>query len=100
MLEIINLYFFYTIFIFSSIGYGSILTSKINKIQICELGFIGLSGIFFLTIISYLTNFVFKHGYVHNSIIVIFGLFSFFYFIKKNFFKIKSEFYLLILIFF
>jgi hypothetical protein len=100
MLEIINLYFFYTIFIFSSIGYGSILTSKINKIHICELGFIGLSGIFFLTIISYLTNFVFKHGYVHNSIIVILGLFSFFYFIKKNFFKIKSEFFLLILIFF
>jgi len=100
MLELINLYFFYTIFIFSSIGYGLILTFKINRAHTYELGFIGLSGIFILIILSYLTNFVFKHGYVHNLIIIIFGLFSFFYFFKKKFFKIKSEFYLLISIFF
>jgi hypothetical protein len=100
MLELINLYFFYTIFIFSSIGYGYILTSKINKIHTFELGLIGLSGIFILIIISYLTNFVFKHGYIHNLIIIIFGFFSFLFFIKKNFLKIKSEFYLLTFIFF
>jgi len=72
MLELINLYFFYTIFIFSSIGYGLILTFKINRAHTYELGFIGLSGIFILIILSYLTNFVFKHGYVHNLIIIIF----------------------------
>ena len=68
MLELINLYFFYTIFIFSSIGYGLILTFKINRAHTYELGFIGLSGIFILIIVSYLTNFVFKHGYVHPTV--------------------------------
>ena len=99
MLHIINLYFFYFIFIFSSIGYGYILTYRNQSLQKFDLGFVGLSGIFTLIVISYITNYFFAHDYLHNSLIFIIGIISFFYFSLKNFKKYLIEFKILFLIF-
>ncbi len=89
MLQIINLYFFYFIFIFSCLGYGYILTNLTNSLKKIDLGFIGLTGIFALILISYLTNYFFEHNYIHNSILIFIGITSFIYFSPKNFNELK-----------
>ena len=99
MLHIINLYFFYFIFIFSSIGYGYILIYRHQGLQNFDLGFVGLSGIFTLILISFITNYFFSHNYLHNSLILLFGIISFFYFSLKNFKKYWIELKILFLIF-
>jgi hypothetical protein len=88
----ILLYSFGLLLTFSIIGYGFLLSKIINKKLLSyNLGYQGLLGIFFLTIISYTTIFFVKHGYIHNLILHFIGLFSFFYFFNKNryFFEIQ-----------
>ena len=69
-MDYLILYFFTTILTFSIIGYGYLLSKIVNK-ELAELnfGYQGLFGIFFLSIISYITIFFTKHGYIHNIII-------------------------------
>ena len=89
----ILLYSFVLILSFSIIGYGFLLSRIVNKELLSyNLGYQGLLGIFFLTIISYTTIFFVKHGYIHNLIIHFIGLYSFFYFFKKrkSIFEIKK----------
>ena len=89
----ILLYSFGLILIFSIIGYGFLLSKIVNKELLnYNIGYQGLLGIFFLTIISYTTIFFVKHSYFHNLIIHFIGLFSFFYFFKKHnsLFEIKK----------
>ena len=77
----ILLYSFGLILIFSIIGYGFLLSKIVNKELLnYNIGYQGLLGIFFLTIISYTTIFFVKHSYFHNLIIHFIGLFSFFLF--------------------
>ena len=73
--------FFYISSIISILGYGLIFQKIINisKNDFC-LGYSGLIGIFFLTIISYTSNIILPHGLIHNSIIFIIGFFIFIYF--------------------
>ncbi len=75
---------YYFIILISIIGYGYILLSfeKINK-NFLNLGYVGLIGIFFLIIYSYLSNLLIPHSKTHNIIFIIVGFFSFFYFFKK-----------------
>ena len=81
----ILLYSFALIFTFSIIGYGFLLSRIINKELLnYNLGYQGLLGIFFLTVISYTTIFFFKHGYIHNLVIHFIGLTAFFYFFKRD----------------
>ena len=99
MLHIINLYFFYFIFILSSVGYGYILTYRQQSLKNFDLGFLGLSGIFSLILISYITNYFFEHNYLHNLFVIILGIISFFYFSLRNLKKFLIEFKILAIIF-
>lgn len=92
------LYFFAIILSFSIIGHGYLLSKIINKDLLnFNIGYQGLLGILFLTMISYITIFFIKHGYIHNIILHVIGILSFIYFLKKK--KIYSELSRLILIF-
>ena len=80
----------YFLIVLSVIGHG-VLAIKFTKtnVSLDEIGFVGLVGIFFLILYSYITHFFFKHGYLHNIIFIIIGLVSMYYFkskilIKKN----------------
>ena len=80
----------YFLIILSVVGHG-VLAVKLTKINISteEIGFVGLVGIFFLILYSYITHFFISHGYIHNVIFVIVGIVSIYYFrskvlIKKN----------------
>ena len=82
----------YFIILFSITGYGYFLLSfeKNNK-NYLNFGYIGILGLFFLIIYSYLSNILIPHSKNHNIVVIIFGLISFLYFIikyyKKKFFK-------------
>ena len=84
-MDYILLYSFGLILTLSIIGYGFLLSRIVNKELLrYNLGYQGLLGIFFLTVISYSTIFFVKHSYFHNLIIHFIGLFSFFYFFKRH----------------
>ena len=98
-----NFYTFFISYIFiicSSLGYGFLIEKFVNKSNsIRNLGYIGLSGVFFLIIYSYLSSLFIGHGLIHNSILLGFGFFIFL--IKKNFLKnlLSKDYSLLFLIF-
>ena len=97
MVNLLILFFFYTLILISSLGFGFLLTSKKDK-EI-SIGFIGLKGIFILILLSYLTNFFLKHNYFHNSLILFMGLFLFVFNFKiKNFLKNYKLILILVLI--
>ena len=92
------IYFFAITLSLSIIGYGYLLSRIINKDLLnFNIGYQGLLGILFLTMISYITIFFTKHDYIHNIILHAIGIASFIYYFKKN--KIYSELKRLILIF-
>ena len=82
MINLPLLYFGYLIILFSIIGFGY-LSSKLLSIRL-SLGELGLSGILFMTILSYITNLFVSHGFIHNIIFLTIGLFSFFLILKKK----------------
>jgi len=100
-MEIIKFLIIYSFLTMSIIGYGFIFSkylTKYNKTNL-SLGYVGLFGIFFLILISYLSNLIFAHQNIHNLIIHLIGIFSFFYFFrKKNYKKNLRYFYLAYLI--
>ena len=85
MLKILNLYFYYFLFVFSSVGYGLLSINKLKTKKNFDFGFVGLIGLLCLICLSYLTNFLFEHNYTHNTIVISLGLLSFAYFIRKEF---------------
>ena len=94
MINIPTLYFGYLIILFSIIGFGY-LSAKILSIRL-SLGELGLSGILFMTVISYITNLFVSHGFIHNSIFLAIGLFAFFSILKKKLFRKKIKLILLV----
>ncbi len=84
-LNLLTLLFFYFLIINSTLGYG-FLISKLTKLNLkyFNISFLGLLGIFVLIIISYITHLFTPHNFVHNSLILLIGLLSFFYFFKKQ----------------
>ena len=94
MINLLFLYFGYLIILFSIIGFGY-LSSKILSIRL-STGEMGLSGILFMTILSYITNLVVSHNFIHNSIFLIIGLFAFFFLFKKKLFRKKINLILII----
>ncbi len=88
MINIPILYFGYLVILFSIIGFG-FLSSKLLSIRL-SLGELGLSGILLMTILSYITNLFVSHGFIHNSIFLTIGLFSFFFNIKKKIIQEKN----------
>ena len=86
-MELITLFFFYFILVFSIIGFGKFVC--INTNLKFDIGFQGLLGILFLIIVSYLTNYLFPHNYFHNSFVILIGFSYFIYlaFLKKIIFR-------------
>ena len=81
----------YFLIVLSVVGHGA-LAIKFTKtnVPLDEIGFVGLAGIFFLILYSYVTHFFISHGYLHNIIFIIIGVVSFIFFrskilINKNF---------------
>ncbi len=94
MINLPILYFGYLIILFSIIGFGY-LSSKLLSIRL-TLGELGLSGILFMTILSYITNLFVSHGFIHNSIFLVVGLFACFFVLKKKLFIKKIKIILLV----
>ncbi len=83
--NIITLFIFYKIILFSVIGYGFLFEKIIyKKVSYNRLGYTGLFGIFILILYSYISHLFLPHGYLHNSFLIFFGLISFFLYILKN----------------
>ena len=95
----------YFLIILSVVGHG-FLAIKFTKagLSIEEIGFVGLVGIFFLILYSYLTHFFISHDYTHNIVFITIGLVSTYYFrskilIKKNLILLFSTFSIIFLAF-
>ncbi len=95
----------YFIIVLSVVGHG-VLAIKLTKTNIPteEIGFVGLIGIFFLILYSYVTHFFISHSYLHNIVLVVIGLLSIYYFksnilTKKNFIFLFSVFSVIFLAF-
>ena len=80
----------YFLIVFSVIGHG-LLAINLFKIKIPtgEIGFVGLLGVFFLILYSYLSHFFISHGHLHNLILIFIGLVSIFNLKFKSFNKEK-----------
>ena len=85
MSQFLILLIFYFLILYSILGYGRIFTLFNTNYQVSS--FDGLLGIALLILISYFTNIFFAHNFIHNIIIISFGLLIFIYDFKKNFFK-------------
>lgn len=83
--NILTIYILVLTITLSFVGYGFVFTNFVDKNIIkFNLGYIGLLGLFFSTIISYLTIFFVEHGYIHNLIFHSIGISFFIHFINKN----------------
>ena len=78
---------FYLIIV-SSIGYGIIFSRYLVNYkkphENLNLGLIGLLGLILITFISYLTNFIYHHNYLHNSLLISVGIIFFIYYFINN----------------
>jgi hypothetical protein len=99
MIQIINFLCYYFLIIFSVIGYGMIINMKQLELKKIDFGFLGLTGILILIFISYYSNLFFKHGYLHNSIIILIGFLIFIYTLIKNFNELKQNFLIALIVF-
>ena len=84
--QIILIFVYYFLILFSIIGFGNIFSKIFNRsLSLSEIGFCGLLT---LILISYITNFFIPHNILHNSILLILGLILFiFYYFDKSFNK-------------
>ncbi len=105
-MELILYILTYFLFAFNVIGYGNICAKKILSFNDrANIGYIGIYGIFTLTLISYISNLFIEHNYFHNLIILFLGIFFFIQYVLsiKNFRNNKDikylGFFLLISIF-
>tara|TARA_B100001057_G_scaffold476121_1_gene543677 strand:- start:6320 stop:8011 length:1692 start_codon:yes stop_codon:yes gene_type:complete len=80
--------FFITTFLIllSTIGYGLVFT-KVLKFERFNynIGLIGIFGLYLLSILSSYSHIITPHNYIHNLIVILIGLLSYFIFSKKNF---------------
>ena len=97
-MELIFFILTYFLLTISILGFGFLFAKKITSYNSnINIGYIGLYGIFLLTLISYITNLVIKHDYLHNIILLIIGIFFFvqYVFSDKYFKKNKDLKYLI-----
>ena len=99
-MNIINFILIYSILTISIIGYGFLFSIKFTKYNSIvsnkiSIGLIGIFGIFFSILISYITNLVFPHNNLHNLIFIFFGILFFIIFIKKYRTQIHLKYFLL-----
>ena len=84
-INIFKFIFFYCLIIVSTVGYGYFFL-KISRTenQNFSIGFIGIIGIFSLILYSILSHFFYKHGEIHNSFIIFFGVYNFIKYLKSE----------------
>ena len=93
MFNTLFFFIFYFLILISIIGYGTLIDSK--EKNLISIGFLGLKGLFILIILSYFTNFLTPHNFIHNSVILIIGVLLFLYNYKKTI-KINNNFYIIL----
>ena len=82
-LIILSLYF--VLITLSVIGYGLIFNRFIGKRKSpTNFGYLGILGLFLLTIYSYASNLIIAHSVYHNTIVLIIGVIAFFVFIRNE----------------
>ena len=74
----------YVIIILSVLGYGLFFQKILRNSIDIEFEYNLLGSLFFLTSLSYFTHFFFKHGYIHNTIIIMIGIISFLFHSFQN----------------
>jgi hypothetical protein len=84
MYSIITLLSYYWIIIFSIIGYGVFFDKYFLRAESRNIGFIGIYGIFSLSLISYFSSFFLPHTQIFNSVVLLLGIINFF--INKHIF--------------
>ena len=93
--------FYYVLILFSIIGYGSFFLRLCKlDIRLENFGYIGIFGIFFLIIYSYLSNFFIAHTEIHNVLIILLGTFFFISSVRKFNFEYKNQFFFIFVVFF
>tara|TARA_Y100001958_G_C21246777_1_gene577497 strand:+ start:3645 stop:5363 length:1719 start_codon:yes stop_codon:yes gene_type:complete len=98
--EFFILVFYYFLILISIFGFGLLSLNFISlKNRDINLGYAGLSGLFFILIYSYISNIFYPHNILHNSIFLVCGLFFFLYFFRKKIFQLKNQIYLSIVVF-
>ena len=91
----------YILIIISVVGYGQIIEYLFfnNKKEKINIGYLGLQGLFFLTIYSYFSSFFIAHDIIHNSILILLGVIFFLINFKFLFIENRKEFYIFFLVF-
>ena len=75
-MAIISFVGIYLLLLSSIIGYGYFFSNNISTYnKNANIGFLGIYGVFVLTLVSYLTNLILAHNYIHNYIIIFLGIF-------------------------
>jgi len=90
--------FYYPLILLSILGYGFFSSKKIIGLRTSNLGFLGIVGIFFLLLISYISTQLIAHSIQFNSIVLLIGLIFFLLYVK-DFYKEKSFKLLFIILF-
>ena len=100
MAEHIIFLFFIVFLTFSTIGYGYIFSNIFNKNLLkFNIGYQGIFGFFFLTLISIISSFVVNHGQTFNLFLHCIGLIGLFFFFKKKIIPIKDLKYFFLIFF-
>lgn len=90
---------FYILILFSIIGYGIVFKSIFFKFENINFGYLGIFGILFLLIFTYLINFFIPISSIFSSVLLSLGIIFFLNFLLKNFTAYKKDFYILISLF-
>jgi len=79
------MFIYYPLILISILGYGLFASKKLIKLNTNNLGYLGIVGIFFLLLISYISTQFIAHDPVFNTLILLIGLSLFiFHFNKLN----------------
>ena len=97
-MELIKFLFIYALLTISILGYGLFFSTKLTKYNNFQnndisIGYVGLFGIFFSIIISYLSNFFLPHNNFHNLSFILIGIIFFFIFLKRTNKKFISSYF-------
>lgn len=86
-LSFLSYLLFYFFIFYSIVGYGFLFSKIFNKNLTLNLGYLGIYGLFFLALYSYISHHFFSHSLIHNFILILLGfifyLILFLYYYKK-----------------